>query len=279
MANFWIFNMGRSAKSGDSLPQTMYRLRAGASLMHDSFEYNRSTLVPAKLDLWEKVACSDPWGYDKGASPDWLVGRYGYWWGAQWSGGRICGFDGVGPADCPFIDALDQVALSHDIECWLAAERQHNPKLDIQSGDQFRVENTYHEGGQIGPQVFPYKDDTYPHTHAFMRLKALPLILRQRLKKSVVLYTILQSEEIQAGGAAQFLRYRYDTAVKGSLMLLGLAHVKVSQADLLECLDNPRADSLSLTAPQCGRLKALILQARQGGGDARLREVLAMLER
>jgi hypothetical protein len=47
----------------------------------------------------------------------------------------------------------------------------------------------------------------------------------------------------------------------------------------LESLDNPRADCLSLTAPQCGRLKALILQAKQGGGDPRLREVLAMLER
>jgi hypothetical protein len=149
----------------------------------------------------------------------------------------------------------------------------------MQSGDNFRVENVYHEGGQIGPQMFSYKDDTYPHTHAFLRLKALPLMLRQRLKKSVLLYTILQSEELEAGGAAKFLRYRYDTAVKVSLMLLGLAHVKVTGADLLKCLDNPRADSLSLTAPQCGRLKALIAQARQSGGDPRLREVLAMLER
>jgi hypothetical protein len=207
------------------------------------------------------------------------VGQYGNWWGAQWSGGRRCGFDGVGPADCPFIDALDQVALSHDIECWLVGETHHNPKLGIQPGDSFRVENVYHQGGQIGSQVFFYMNDTYPHTNAFLRLKALPPMLRQRLKKSVLLYTILQSEEIQAGGAGTLLRYRYDIAVKASLMLLGLAHVKVSVADLLECLDNPRADSLSLTAGQCGRLKVLILQARQGGGEARLREVLATLER
>ena len=279
MASFWILNMGRSTKGGDSLPQAMYRLKAGASLLHDSFEHNRSTLIPARLDLWEKVECSDPWGYDKGGSPDWLVGQYGNWWGAQWSGGRRCGFDGVGPADCPFIDALDQVALSHDIECWLVGETHHNPKPGIQPGDSFRVENVYHAGGQIGPQVFFYMNDTYPHTNAFLRLKALPPMLRQRLKKSVLLYTILQSEEIQAGGAGTLLRYRYDIAVKASLMLLGLAHVKVSVADLLECLDNPRADSLSLTAGQCGRLKVLILQARQGGGEARLREVLATLER
>ena len=279
MANFWVFNMGRSAKSGDSLPQTMYRLKPGVNLLHSSFEYNRSTLIPSHLDVWEKVACSDPWGYDTGSTPDWLVGQYGNWWGAQWSGGRRCGFDGVGPADCPFIDALDQVALSHDIECWLVAEMHHNPKLGIQPGDSFRVENTYHEGGQIGPQVFPYKDDTYPHTHAFLRLKALPLMLRQRLKKSVLLYTVLQSEAQEAGGAAKFLRYRYDTAVKVSLMLLGLAHVRVTGADLLETLKNPRAENLSLTAPQCSRLTYLILQARQGGGDPRLREVLAMLER
>lgn len=271
--------MGWSARSGDSRPQTMYRLKAGANLLHNSFEYNRSTLIPARLDVWEKVECSDPWGYDKGGTPDWLVGQYGNWWGAQWSGGRRCGFDGVGPADCPFIDALDQVALSHDIECWLVGETHHNPKLGIQPGDSFRVENVYHEGGQIGPQVFPLKDDTYPHTHAFLRLKALPLMLRQRLKKSVVLYTILQSEVLEAGGPAKVLRYRYDSAVKISLMLLGLAHVRVTVADLLECLDNPRADNLSLTAPECGRLKYVIVQASQGGGDPRLREVLAMLER
>lgn len=280
MAYYWILNMGRSAKANDGgVPQTMYRFRGAGFPPRDAFGYERGNLQPTAPQHWEKVECSDPYGYDKGLTPDWLVGRYGNWWGAQWSAGRLRGFDGLGPTDYPFVDALDQIALHHDIECWIAGEQQHNPGLCIEKNDRFRAENVYRAGGQIEPHEFLFVDGTYPHTHAHGRVKMLPPLLKRRLKTSILLYTILQSESRSAGVASRVMSYRFDSVVKTTLLGIGLASVKVEVPQLLSCLKNPRADNIPISAADCDLIRDRIIKALQGRGDPRVAEILAMLDR
>jgi hypothetical protein len=285
MAFFWIFRMGYSRRSGDPQPQTTYRfLEEGRP---SDLQLRADGERPHYTTVWTQVSTSDPWGYSTGTSPDFLVGRYGNWWGAQWSGGRVCGFDGIGPTDCPYVDALDRIAIEHDIECWIAGEVNRNPALGIQAGDVFRIQEVVWEGS-VGPREYVYESQLAPHVHARGKMAHLPLYLRERLKASIFLYTILSTpldvnDMVDASlarrsmdAAGKTIMLRPDWGCKAAITLLGLTSVSMTLGDLMRFLRNAPGNHIPLSASEVLKIKARLRALR--GSDAIMREILQGLQ-
>ncbi len=285
MAFFWIFRMGYSRRSGDARPQAMHKFLAEGRPSDPQLRAEGGK--PHYATLWKEVAASDPWGYSSGTTPDSLVGRYGNWWGAQWSGGRVCGFDGIGPTTCPYVDALDRIAIEHDIECWIAGEVNRNPTLAIQPGDRFRIQEVIWEGS-VGPRDYAYESQLAPHTHARGKMAALPLNLRERLKASVYLYTILSTplnvdDMIDTGLAmrnmdttGKALLLRPDWGCQTAITGLGLRSVPISLGDLMRILRNPTGNNIPLSDSEVLRIKARLRAFH--GSDPVMRGIMEGLQ-
>jgi hypothetical protein len=285
MAFWWIFRMGYSRRTGDTLPQTTYKFLGDGRPSDPQLRADGEK--PHYATLWTQVATSDPWGYSTGTTPDFLVGRYGNWWGAQWSGGRECGFDGVGPTDCPYLDALDRIAIEHDIECWIAGEVNRNPALGIQPGDVFRVQEVFWESG-VGPREYVYESQLAPHTHARGKMAHLPLHLRERLKASVFLYTILSvpldlNDMVDMGlamrnmdTAGKAILLRPDWGSKTAITLLGLKSVPMTLGDLMRFLRQARSNNIPLSGSEVAKIKDRLRALR--GSEAIMRGILQGLQ-
>jgi hypothetical protein len=285
MAFWWIFRMGYSARSNDQRPQTMYKFLGEARPTDQQLRAEGGK--PHYATLWKQVSCSDPWGYDTGTTPDFLVGRYGNWWGAQWSGGRECGFDGIGPTGCPYLDALDRVALEHDIECWIAGEVNRNRTLGIQAGDRFRVQEVFWENS-VGPREYAYDSQLAPHQHASDRLPRVPSHLRERLKASIYLYTILASPvdvndiidkallmgKMDTAGKA--MMSRPDLGCGAAIRLLGLSNIPMSFGDLMRILRGVPGNNIPLSLSDVHRIKVRLRELRSS--DPVVRGILEQMK-
>lgn len=270
--------MGYSSRSGKGAPQAVYWYRREGAPPELAFQLEGNPARPHYETLWKHIESSDPWGHARGMTPEFLVGRYGNWWGAQWSAGRELGFDGIGPTDYPYVDALDRVALEHDIECWIAGEKQRNPGAAIQTGSKFRVENVFWEGS-VGPRVYTYTGDMGPHMRARQKMAALPGHLKERLKASIYLYAILNmphslDEAFDIAGRRAEIDYsgvpllmRPDVAAKTSVSGIGLDGVNVTLGDLIRVLRNPRKENIPLSAGEVAKIRDRILKSRKLRAD------------
>jgi hypothetical protein len=266
MAYWWVFRMGYTKRESGN-PQTVYWFNRSGAPTPQMLQSDGEK--PHYASLWQPVDASDPWGYSSGTTPDWLVGRYGNYWGAQWSGGTFRDFDGVGPTDCPYVDPLDQVALEHDIECWIAGEAKRNPKLSIRGGDMFRVENVYWQG-RVGPREYKYETELTPHLHARPRVTALSRQYKERLKAALLLFTLLytpvsaddlvnSSQSMQnLDAAGKLITLRPDWGCGVAIAGLGLTDVSVTLGDLMRILRNPKAQNIPLTSAEVAKIKQVI---------------------